>query len=354
MTWDADGYVSRKDFLRMFRAYYAVQKEITRDLMAVQEEELTASGALDAILSSQPLSAAFTDMIPPGDRTIPEQKRQDRVENEQDESSNVVLDSQEDVGDRNRIIGDMARITNRRTLHTEFSRTEQDQTSSREERSLANRGTHGDEHDRASTELSPLIVSSGPMLVNQEQGEGSSSSARPQHLASPQISENHLGNRNEEASRDAHPNPDTLQRETLNINTDTMHVLNGNDLMHSPTNEQSGNEAVLERWRRRHFYVDDEEGFKPPKDLSQEVTDREWDESGTTQRESGSGAQSAHPRSRSSSKVRFEDDPELDTRSNASTSSRPVGERWGGYEIPEAEKRLWEGNSLPGHAAGAE
>ena len=48
-------------------------------------------------------------------------------------------------------------------------------------------------------------------------------------------------------------------------------------------------------------------------------------------------------RSRSSSKVRFQDnvtDGEYDTRSNTSMSSRsiPVGERWGGYEIPEAEK----------------
>ena len=48
-------------------------------------------------------------------------------------------------------------------------------------------------------------------------------------------------------------------------------------------------------------------------------------------------------RSRSSSKVRFQDDltdGEYETRSNTSMSSRsiPVGERWGGYEVPEAEK----------------
>lgn len=48
-------------------------------------------------------------------------------------------------------------------------------------------------------------------------------------------------------------------------------------------------------------------------------------------------------RSRSSSKVRFQDDVtdgEYETRSNTSMSSRsiPVGERWGGYEVPEAEK----------------
>ncbi|SLM35528.1 ef hand domain protein [Lasallia pustulata] len=48
-------------------------------------------------------------------------------------------------------------------------------------------------------------------------------------------------------------------------------------------------------------------------------------------------------RSRSSSKVRFQDDltdGEYETRSNTSMPSRsiPVGERWGGYEVPEAEK----------------
>ena len=45
------------------------------------------------------------------------------------------------------------------------------------------------------------------------------------------------------------------------------------------------------------------------------------------------------PRSRSSSKVRFaEDTDDFDVRSNPSTSSRSVPERWGGMEIPDAER----------------
>ncbi len=45
------------------------------------------------------------------------------------------------------------------------------------------------------------------------------------------------------------------------------------------------------------------------------------------------------PRSRSSSKVRFaEDTDDYEIRSNPSTSSRSVPERWGGMDIPDAEK----------------
>lgn len=46
-------------------------------------------------------------------------------------------------------------------------------------------------------------------------------------------------------------------------------------------------------------------------------------------------------RSRSSSKVRFaEDADDFDVRSNPSTSSRSIPERWGGMEIPDAERDL--------------
>ncbi|KAF2437091.1 EF-hand, partial [Tothia fuscella] len=75
---DNDGFVSRKDFLRIFRAFYAIQKDITRDWLAVQEEELTINGALDTIASSQPLSAAFTEVsIPRGERGTPPGKKPD-------------------------------------------------------------------------------------------------------------------------------------------------------------------------------------------------------------------------------------------------------------------------------------
>ena len=56
---DGDSYVTRKDFLRIFRAYYNILREKTRDMLMVAEEHLSVAGAMDTIESSQPLSSAF-------------------------------------------------------------------------------------------------------------------------------------------------------------------------------------------------------------------------------------------------------------------------------------------------------
>ena len=59
-----DSFVDRKDFLRMFKAYYALTKELTRDVIAGMEDDIPDSGPRDIILGSQPISSAFTGNIP--------------------------------------------------------------------------------------------------------------------------------------------------------------------------------------------------------------------------------------------------------------------------------------------------
>ena len=60
---DGDGYVERKDFLKMFRAYYALSKEHVQDIVARMEEEMIESGAsTNVLLGSQPISAAFPSL----------------------------------------------------------------------------------------------------------------------------------------------------------------------------------------------------------------------------------------------------------------------------------------------------
>jgi Ca2+-binding EF-hand superfamily protein len=101
-------------------------------------------------------------------------------------------------------------------------------------------------------------------------------------------------------------------------------------------------EAVRDRWRRRKFYTDEEEGFEPPTDLFDEETPEKKNIPSEPQspalRHMSDGSRPVSPRSRSSSKVRFQEDVDFETRSNASTSSRPFNERFGGYEIPQLEK----------------
>ncbi|EHL01863.1 putative aspartic-type endopeptidase opsB [Glarea lozoyensis 74030] len=93
---------------------------------------------------------------------------------------------------------------------------------------------------------------------------------------------------------------------------------------------------IYDRWRRRQFYTDEEEGGDPPINWNDE-DDVLAQVNVNGESSKSHSLPSIH--SRSSSKVRFaEDMDDLDTRSNPSTSSRSVPERWGGMEIPDAEK----------------
>jgi Ca2+-binding EF-hand superfamily protein len=258
---DADGFVSRKDFLRMFRAFYAIQKEISRDLLAVQAEELTVAGAMDTIMSSQPLSAAFTEaQIPPGERGAPAGKTEDTFGDRRTGHS-PVRENQDDSIEREVIIG----------------------------------------HSWESQADFPFI---------EETGDPLSASRLRLHT-----------------ERDGKL---TEQRE--------VHFLHEGRSI-----PEARAEAVHERWRRREFYTDEEEGFYKDHiddipDLNGDGEKHHIDLPSPAIRQTSEGSRPVSPRSRSSSKVRFQDDVEFETRSNASTSSRPFNERYGGYEVPEAEK----------------
>jgi Ca2+-binding EF-hand superfamily protein len=253
---DDDDFVSRRDFLRMFRAFYAIQKEITRDLLAAQEEDLTVNGALDTISSSQPLSAAFTEVsIPRGERGTPAGKKPDAFGDVRN-TERPAAERCEDTIERGTIIA----------------------------------------HSWESKAGLPF------------DGEGS------EPLSARRI-------RAQSARSDGH----TELREVQFLH-------NGRSI------PDARDEAVRERWRRRQFYTDEEEGFLPDSlPLNGSIEHAEALPSPALRHTSLEESRPVSPRSRSSSKVRFQDDVD-EIRSNASTSSRPFNERYGGYEIPEAEK----------------
>ncbi|KAF1973002.1 hypothetical protein BU23DRAFT_507321 [Bimuria novae-zelandiae CBS 107.79] len=230
---DGDGYISRKDVLRIFRAHYAIEREATRNYLTESAEEMSVRGALEVIQSAQPLGSAFTQgaIIP---------------------------------GEPNWLLG---------------VKPPDDE------------------------------INASPIIENR---------------------------------------PDTLDRTAIITSTHPLRDRGGGE------GERILRSAVNDRWARRQFYTDEEEGFTCPggvddgplpimlddrrnQDPEDELDENEENEPPTPERERPRG-------SRSSSRVRFQDDIDVETRSNASTSSRLVGERWGGYEIPEPEKDL--GNDI--------
>nr|POE86961.1 calcineurin b-like protein 5 [Quercus suber] len=63
---DDDGFVDRRDFLRLFRAKYDIHKLLTSDMIESHEAEQTYA-AMDVLRSSQPISSIFSqEEIPPG------------------------------------------------------------------------------------------------------------------------------------------------------------------------------------------------------------------------------------------------------------------------------------------------
>lgn len=57
---DGDGFVDRRDFLRMFRAYYVLYKQMHRDILDGLEDQLLSSTEVQQLVNSrQPLSSLF-------------------------------------------------------------------------------------------------------------------------------------------------------------------------------------------------------------------------------------------------------------------------------------------------------
>ena len=103
-----DGFVDRKDFLRMFSAYYAATKELTRDIVArMDEEEVPENGAREVVLGNRPISSAFNGDILRENRGPIEGKVRDnfgdyRVCDDKgtvDEQDNDVAEADETIGD---------------------------------------------------------------------------------------------------------------------------------------------------------------------------------------------------------------------------------------------------------------
>ena len=110
---DGDGFVSRKDFLRMFRAYYALNKEYMHDMVAAIEEEIH-EGTLprDNIMGSQSISSAYTTSIPYPERSRAGEGKQEDRNGDLNivDDGDIVADNGSDRGDQDQIIGDLSEI----------------------------------------------------------------------------------------------------------------------------------------------------------------------------------------------------------------------------------------------------
>lgn len=337
---DNDGYVERKDFLRVFRAYYALSRELTRDMVAGMEDDFLEGGARDVVLGSQPISSAFPGTIPSGEisRTGDGKRPNEQGDMEIVDGEGILRQDGTDTGDRHSIIGEaVVREQFGRTrplfpstlrLPTTEPEPNQPGPSNQDENAGDDEQEDGDEDEDDDED------------DNDGSGSDESGSSAPSGNWPPP---EHI---HEEDIIDALGTYVPLQEITdpvdrARIVTAVYNRMRADDQRRIDETRRNG---IDERWRRRAFYTDEEDGANVPDGYQQDPTfDGLSDDEGEPLNEVH--ALESHPpspRSRSSSKVRFEDDltDDYDVRSNPSTSSRsiPVGERWGGFQIPEVER----------------
>ncbi|KAL2822751.1 hypothetical protein BDW59DRAFT_163730, partial [Aspergillus cavernicola] len=323
---DGDGFVERKDFLRVFRAYYTLSRELTRDVVAGMEDDFLEGGARDVVLGSQPISSAFPGSIPSGEASrIGEGKRVNQDgDMEIADSEGILRPDGADLGDRHSIVGEAAvrrRFGRSQPLLPVPVRVGHPGSNVAEASGSRRRRVTNDENQDDMEEYSESGISSA----------GSDRWPPAEHIQDEDIV-NALGSY---VPLQDVTDPDDRAR----IGTAVYNRMYDSDRRRVQSTRRQG---IDERWRRRGFYTDEEDGGTAPVGYETESDADEDDEVDEPEPEYES--QPPSPRSRSSSKVRFQDDltdvDDYDVRSNPSTSSRSilVGERWGGFEVPEVEK----------------
>ncbi|CAI7664330.1 unnamed protein product [Penicillium bialowiezense] len=319
---DGDGFVERKDFLRVFRAYYALSRELTRDMVAGMEDDFLEGGARDVVLGSQPISSAFPGSIPSGERSrVGEGKEMNSFgDMEIVDNGGILQRDGDDTGDRHSVVGDAA-FGRVRPLFPSTLRLPPDDSTAR----TTNAGEGGENDEDDDEDDDDASDTSGS-----DQSSSSVASTWPpaEHILEEDIIEA-LGHY-------IPPQDITDPLDRARVADAVYQRMREDDQRRVFDARQRG---IDDRWRRRAFYTDEEDGATVPDGFETDpAIDDYSDEDDLDEHESHPPS----PRSRSSSKVRFQDDltDDYDTRSNPSTSSRsiPVGERWGGFEIPEVEK----------------
>lgn len=309
---DGDGYIERKDFLRVFRAYYALSRELTRDMVAGMEDDFLEGGARDVVLGSQPISSAFPGSIPAGEVSRTGEGK--RVNHEGDmeivDNEGILRPDGTDTGDRHAVVGDAAVRSRYGSIRPLFPSVR-----------LPDQGRSGGENvdDASSSDGSSSSVATDRWPPAEHIRDEDIVTALGAYVPLSEVT-------------------DPVDR--ARIGTAVYHRMFDDDDRRVDAARRYG---IDERWRRRAFYTDEEDGAAAPEGYE---TDSDADdvsvEDDLHDQHPEFESHPPSPRSRSSSKVRFQDDitDDYDVRSNPSTSSRSilVGERWGGFEIPEVER----------------
>ncbi|KAL3419821.1 hypothetical protein PVAG01_08319 [Phlyctema vagabunda] len=349
---DGDGYVDRRDFLRLFRAYYVMYRQMHREMLdGYDDQVMNSTDAQQLVSGRQPLSGAFgrDGRFPaaPNPHTGVGKARQPNGDWEIEDGRGVINENTHDTGNREDVfIRPLPRSEHhgRRPL----GRNRAALNDARASRAYAEAMLNPPETVEQLTRTILDGLAQGNGFETMDDLIDSRYAPAPERETDDSTDEDEESRIRPEDDRRWPPSyvTNAVVEEVLGPGfTLSAQILRRPDIRQAiiahALAKRMARRDVHERWVRRQFYTDEEEGATAPSD---------WDESedilvnnGLVGAGESSKAQSQSrpisPRSRSSSKVRFvEDTDDYDIRSNPSTSSRSIPERWGGMEIADAEK----------------
>jgi Ca2+-binding EF-hand superfamily protein len=329
---DNDGYVDRKDFLRIFRSYYVLYREMHRDMLeSMDEQQMSSADAHRLVSGRQPLSSAFgaDGRYPSAPEIRAGQGKTIGTSGDAEisDGKGVVNENGDDSGNREEAFTRRVTIppANRRPSGGYWEAMLNPPTTVEQMPDVIRNLRH------SANSQGPRSTNAHPILQFAEQDAQTDGDDTSSDLdSSDENDENWLPSFVTVTDEDAEAvaGPGCRVADLLGANRDAAiaHALERGRVRHEMT----------ERWKRRQFYTDEEEGATAPVDWN-ENDDILGQDSTNGEGSKAPSRPSVH--SRSSSKVRFaENIDDFDTRSNPSTSSRSIPERWGGMDIPDAEK----------------
>lgn len=302
---DGDGLVSRKDFLRMFRAYYVVYKQMHRDILDGLEDQLISSvEAQQLVASRQPLSSLFgrEGGIPRGDASLRFEGKtinRDGSVDVEDEHQGPVAENQGDTSSRQDIL-------------TSLFACETDQRS--RWRTLA-RAAAGDDLDQP--RHSRLSDADRPYLVTLLEPPGSLDELPDAIMGQVTLELDEETSEDDEDAENDEPGPQNdIEAQIRAQNYSRRHM----SRMEKRRRDMARSH-LHDRWKRRQFYLDEEEGGEAPDDWE---TDEDILPNGVENGES--------------SKAPLDEDIGPPSEPYVSSSTRFGPESWGPFVVPEPER----------------
>lgn len=333
---DGDGYVDRKDFLRMFRAYYVLYKQMHKDILdGLQDQLLASSEAQQLVTSRQPLSSLFgrEGRVPPGEGQFRHEGKTYHRDGSVDVAAgqeNVVAPDRGDTAARGDILTNLfaCETDHRFRSRRQFITRNDTDSNWRTVRRLS--GSEADRTYWVTLLEPPSTLEELPGLIME--------TLNPE-IEEPSDDEDDDGERvtgGVNGTREGENETAGPSRTESEVRAETIAKDRSRGPRLDKRKRDMARKQLHERWRRRQFYLDEEEGGFAPDDWADSedilMDLREMDEASSDDEEDDSTVPNG-------SKVRFVNgDGTEDEDHDKTTSPSSASEHTPRWRIPSAER----------------